>query len=401
MEMEAVGFWGAFFGCAALALVAALLAFTRSARRVAMTGALAALLSAAYALVFLGWVPVGDREILQRLQAITAIAAAAVLSVLLFMLLGVLRTHEATRRTQRIVAISAVAVAALAWLAPATRALELALGVCVLVTMAAFAAAGASARRGERTGRLALGAVACMCAGMAGLDWYAFHPRTTPWPVHAASAVGAIAYLVCIATAIGTRYAYLIEVSKVMTHGRNFDPVTSMPSYEAGQPMGESFAGADGRPRGIIVVSFSNLKMLEELHGRAAYNHALFVCASRLRRVALPGLELARLREDAFLLVMRQPRDAQQVIEHARRILRRLARPVMLGTSREITALEASQAMWQASLGIGVLLDMPGADPAVSVAGARAMSRTAWSYASRMAWYDEADGAIAELPATG
>jgi GGDEF domain-containing protein len=401
MEMEAVGFWGAFLGCAALALVAALLAFTRSARRVALTGALAALLSAVYTLVFLGWVPVGDHETLQRLQAITAIATAAVLAVLLFMLLGIFRTRETTRRTRRIVTALAAIAAALTWPVPATRALELAVGVCILVTMAAFAAAGASARRGERTGWLSLGALACMCVGMAGLDWYAFHPDATPWPVHAASAVGAIAYLICIATAIGMRYAYLIEVSKVMTHGRNFDPVTSMPSYEAGQPIAEPFAGAEDRPCGIIVVSISNLKMLEELHGRAAYNHALFVCASRLRRLALPGTELARLREDAFLLVVRHPRDAQQMIGHSRHILQRLARPVMLGTSREITSLEASQAMWQASLGIGVLLDTPAADPAVTVAGARAMSRTAWSYASRMAWYDEADGAIAELPVTG
>jgi hypothetical protein len=30
---------------------------------------------------------------------------------------------------------------------------------------------------------------------------------------------------------------------------------------------------------------------------------------------------------------------------------------------------------------------------------ARAMSRTAWSYSSRVAWHDQASGRIAELPA--
>jgi hypothetical protein len=50
---------------------------------------------------------------------------------------------------------------------------------------------------------------------------------------------------------------------------------------------------------------------------------------------------------------------------------------------------------------VGVLVDTPGAEPAITVAGARAMSRTAWSFPSRMAWYDEAAGSIAELPATG
>jgi len=37
----------------------------------------------------------------------------------------------------------------------------------------------------------------------------------------------------------------------------------------------------------------------------------------------------------------------------------------------------------------------------VALAGARAMSRTAWGFPSRMAWYDEASSEIAELPATG
>jgi GGDEF domain-containing protein len=210
-----------------------------------------------------------------------------------------------------------------------------------------------------------------------------------------------IVYLMCIAVAMWSRYAYLIEVSRVMTHGRNFDPVTSMPSYEAGQPMAEPFTGVEGRACGIIVVSISNLTMLEELHGRAAYNHALFVCASRLRRMALPGAELVRLREDAFVLVMRVPRDAAQVVDCARNVMQRLSRPVTLGMSREITALEESRATWEPSLGIGVLLDEPGADPSLTVAGARAVSRTAWSYPSRMAWFDEAAGTVNELPAAG
>lgn len=401
MQLEAVGFWGAFFGCAAIALVAALLAFTRSARRVAFTGALAAATSAAYTLVFLGWVPFADREALQRLQALTAIASAAVLALLLFMLLGTFRRRETARRIQAVVGVLALAAAVLSHLMPPEEALRLAVVICIVITIAAFFAGGLSARRGERTGWLVVAALICMCVGMAGVDWYAFHPHSTPWPVHAAAAVGAIAYLVCIGTAIGIRYAYLIEVSKVMTHGPQFDPVTSMPSYESGQAMNALFDRFEREPCGLLVVSISNLKMLEELHGRAAYNHALFVCASRLRRMALPGADLARLREDAFLLVIRLPRDVERLIEHARLVMQRLARPVTLGTSREITALEESGAVWQPSLGIGVLLDEPGADPAVTVAGARAMSRTAWSYPSRMAWYDEAAGEIAELPATG
>jgi len=37
--------------------------------------------------------------------------------------------------------------------------------------------------------------------------------------------------------------------------------------------------------------------------------------------------------------------------------------------------------------------------PSAAVKMARAMARTAWSYASRVAWHDQASGEIAELPA--
>jgi hypothetical protein len=40
----------------------------------------------------------------------------------------------------------------------------------------------------------------------------------------------------------------------------------------------------------------------------------------------------------------------------------------------------------------------PGMRPGVAIAGARAMSRTAWSYASRVAWYDAGSRQITELP---
>ncbi|MDB4906878.1 MAG: hypothetical protein JWO05_1662 [Gemmatimonadetes bacterium] len=398
MNMLAVGFWGAFFGAAGLCLVAALLAFTGSARRVAITGALAALLSAAYALVFLGWIPVSDVALLRRLQALTAIATAAVLALLLFALLGTFREREARRRVRLVVAVLAAVAFAAAWLLPAADALELAVLIDVAVALSAMGVSVTSASRGERAGWLALAALPCVCVGVAVLAWYAFHPENTPWQLHALSAIGGIAYLLCIATAMWIRYAYLIEVSKVMTHGPNFDPVTSMPAYETGRPPGDAFAPAEGRPNGVIVVSISNLKMLEELHGRAAYNHALFVCASRLRRMALPGAELSRLPEDGFLLLLRNPPDPNQMVKYARLVFQRLSRGVALGITRDITALEASRDTWEASVGVGLLIAASGEAFELAIAGARAMSRTAWGYPSRMAWYDEASQQIAELP---
>jgi hypothetical protein len=397
MQAIAIGFWGAFFGCAALSLVGALLAFTRSARRVALTGSLAAMLSAGYALVFLGWIPVDDVALLHRLQATMAIASSAVLAVLLFMLLGTFRQRAAVATARRVVAVLAAVAFVLAWSTPLPRALEMAVGVCSALALAGVVAAVASARRGERTGWLALGALGFLAIGMSCLDWYAFHPGSTPWGVHATSAVCGMAYLVFIAVAMWTRYAYLIEVSKVMTHGPDYDPITSMPAYELGSAV-EQAAGPERRACGIIVATIGNLALLDELQGRAAHNHALFVCASRLRRLALPGAELRRLREDGFLIVFRHAPDAQQLVDEARLIMRRLSRPVMLGTSRDITALEASGAAWQARVGLGMLVEASDAQLEIAIAGARAMSRTALGFASGMAWYDEAAGGIAELP---
>lgn len=399
MDMLAAGFWGAFFGSAALSLTGALLAFMRSARRIAVTGALSAALSAAYALLFLGWVPFRDRELLQRWQGLTAIASAAVLCVLLFLLLGTFRRRETLVRAEVAISVAATAAALVAWFAAPQRALEIGMGTAVVVAIVTIAASVASARRGERTGWLALAALLFVCAGMLCVDWYALYPQSTPWQVHALSAVCGMAFLVCIATAMWSRYAYLIEVRHAMRQSPTFDPVTRMPTYEVGRPASEAFPAFDGKPCAIIVVSIANLKLLEELHGRAAYNHALFACALRLRRLTLAGVDEAHVRDDAFVLLFRHPPEVEQLIERARQMVQRLSRPVVLGTSREMRALDASSDLWEAQVGLGLAMEREGAQLDVAIAGARAMSRSAWSYPSRMAWYDEAAEGISELPA--
>jgi GGDEF domain-containing protein len=400
MDKLVVGLWGAFFGVASLALGAALLAFTRSVRRVALSGALAAALSALYALVFLGWVPMEDGDALLRVQAHLAAACAAILGLLLLSLLGLLRVGAVAVRSGGAMAVLTAVVLGTGWLLPADEALGLATAMEVLIISIALVASVGSALRGARTGWLAVAGVACMSVAVAGLSSLALAPESTPWGVQAASALAATIYVACMALAMWGRYAYLIEVRKVMVHGPNFDPVTRLPSHaETGVLVGEAFDRGDGRPVGVMAVSISNLHALEQLHGRAAYNHGLFVCASRLRRAVPPGVELGRLREDAFLLVMRKPRNAQQLIELAHLLARRLAKPVALGISRDMAQLENSRTEWVADVGVGLMLARPGMRPPVAVAGARAMSRTAWSYPGRVAWYDEYERQIAELPA--
>jgi GGDEF domain-containing protein len=188
----------------------------------------------------------------------------------------------------------------------------------------------------------------------------------------------------------------------VMAHGPSYDPVTRMRSHaETGQMVGAAFfRHEDGaKPVGVIVVSLGNLYTLENLHGRGAVNHALFICASRLRRLMPVSVEMGRLSEDGFLLLLRN-QDAQMLVQLARQVAQRLMRPVSLSTSRETSSLETGGTEWVADAGVGVLQAMPQVRPASAVAMARAMSRTAWSYASRVAWYDHDAGQIAELPAT-
>jgi hypothetical protein len=76
--------------------------------------------------------------------------------------------------------------------------------------------------------------------------------------------------------------------------------------------------------------------------------------------------------------------------------LRRLTRPVRLGTTHSDP--ESSEAMWEPNVGVGVLVEAGATPLDLVIAGARATSRTAWSYPSRMAFYDEAEGEISELP---
>ncbi|WP_427912301.1 GGDEF domain-containing protein [Ramlibacter sp. MMS24-I3-19] len=400
MHTVAVAFWGAFFGTVSLLLVVALIAFSRSARRVAATGSLSALMSGLYVLVFLGWVPVADPEVLMRLQAHMAAVCAAVLGLFLLWTVGELRDPRRAAHANAVMAALLVTVLVAGWALPPTGALALSTGMEAVVVAICLAASFGSALRGAQFGWAALGGLLCMSVTVAGLTRYAFEPEQVDWPLHAATALAAIAYVTTIAGALWMRYSFLIALRDAMKHGPTFDPVTRLRSrVETDAMVGDAFLqAARDRPLGVVVVSIANLMALEQLHGRSAYNHALFICASRLRRLVPPGAELGRLGEDAFLLLLRNPSGGHQMGDLAHLLAQRLARPVSLGTSRDMKELEDRRTEWVADIGVGVLIAMPDMRPPVAVAGARAMSRTAWSYVSRVAWYDETSRQITELP---
>lgn len=399
MDLLAAGFWGAFFGTAALMLVVSLAAFIRSHKRVALMAGLSAFVSAAFVVAYLGWLPVdGDAE--ARLLAHVAIVSAVALSLMFMTMLGVLRQRAwAARAYTALFGLGGLVIVA-GWMLDATQALALSsltafsMGAAMLVTAVRHAV------RGDRLAWAGVSCVVFMLGAVAGLSWIALDPRV-PWPVHAASAVAGMAYLTAMAAALWLRYSYLLELSEVMAHGPNYDPITRMRSHsDMGQMVGDVFLNREGgvRPVGVIAVCIANLYALENLHGRAAANHALFICAGRLRRVAPAHVDMGRLGEDGFLLLLRHPPDIERMAALARQIRERLARPVMLGTSADLAGLEASNTAWEAEVGVGILATTTQVRPSHAVSTVRAMARTAWSYPSRLASYDQLAGQIAELP---
>jgi len=165
-----------------------------------------------------------------------------------------------------------------------------------------------------------------------------------------------------------------------MAMGPSYDPVTRMRSHtETGQMVGDIFRrrrdepagpdaaravdagnGAEGRvggvppaphrsgPQvGVMVVSIGNLYTLERLHGMAAVNHALFVCAGRLRRSVPAYVETGRFSGDGFVLLLRDCNDSGQLIRLAHLVEKRLSKSVVLNTS-----LDAARREFREELGV-------------------------------------------------
>jgi len=399
MNNFSAAFWGAYFGAVALMLAASLAAFVRSLQRVALMAALSALASGLFVVAYLGWLPV-DGAARYRVQAHVGVAVTVLLGLMLLSLLGLLRRREAAQRAYALMSTGAAATLGVGWLIKPLESLVLACLLALGVGLVNLGVAIRSAARGDRLARVAVAGVAVMLVATAGLSWIAVQGGAT-WPLHAVSAVAAVIYLTTMATALWSRYSYLLELSQVMAHGPSYDPVTRMRSHlETGHLVGDMFFGRDtaGTPLGVVAVTIANLRALERLHGRAACNHALFIFAGRLRRYVPAGVEMGRLGQDGFLLLLRDARDTRRLVQLARLVRERLARVVVLSTSRSPADLEAGRTEWVAEVGVGLLAADAQARPSQAVAAARAMSLTAWSYPSRLAWLGPA-GEVAELPA--
>jgi GGDEF domain-containing protein len=402
MNTLSAGFWGCYFGTTALMLAGSVLAFSRSLHRISVNAALSALASSFFVVAFLGWLPIDDADLLARFLAHVATLCAGVLAYLLFGMMGVLKSPDLKRRAVLALGLASLAVLALGWMLTPHESLGLSAAMSTLLGLFAFLVCLRSALRGDRLAWAAVAGVGCMLIAMTGLSWIALDRAGAPWQVHAASAIAATCYLATMASVLWARYSYLIELHQVMVYGPSYDPVTRMRSHaETGQLVGQMFKSFRDQPAplGLIVLTIANLYALEKLYGPAAVNHGLFVCAGRLRR-AVPGyVEMGRLGNDGFLLLMRNCTESGRLIRLAHLVASRLARSVVLNTSKDVSRLETENTRWVAEIGVGVMIvSHPDARGSSAIAMGRRMSRTAMSYASRIAWYDYPSGEIVELP---
>jgi GGDEF domain-containing protein len=400
MQAIAAGFWGAFFGTAALMLGVSLNVFIRTRRRVALIAGLSAVVCAAFVAAYLAWLPrEGARE--TRVLAHVVALSAAALAPMLLSLLGILRQGRTAVRVVVGCVVLALLLIAAGWLMQPAQALMLNWAVAITVAAVMLVLAIRRARGGNRIAHATVAGLALMLAGLAGLSCLAVY-RAASWPMHAVTALSGMGYLSVMAAVAWARYSYLLELSEVMAHGPNYDPVTRMRSHsETGQMVGDLFfhRDAEARPVGVVAVCIANLYALENLHGRAAFNHALFICAGRLRRCVPETVEMGRLGEDGFLLLTRSMDDMRSLGQLARQIRDRLSRPVSLSIGGDPGRIGTSGTAWVADVGIGLLATSTKVRPAQAVATVRAMARTAWSYPARVAVFDSDAGQIAELPA--
>jgi len=402
MDKYAIGFWGCYFGSAGLMLAGSVFAYIRSLRRIAVNAATSALASTFFVVAFLGGLPISDAATLDRFLAHVAAVVSALLAYLLFSILGILRNPRSQQRALTLLAALALLVIAVGWAISAQQALALSLAAAAFLGFVALGFSLRNALRGDRLAWVAVSGVLFMLVAIVGLSWVALDRAHVPWQAHAVSALAGTAYLATMASVLWTRYSYLIELNRVMAHGPSYDPVTRMRSNsETNNLVSAAFRHYRDQPvpMGVIVVTIANLYVLEKLYGLAAVNHALFVCAGRLRRIVPAHVEMGRLGEDGFLLLMRNCHDSGDVIQLAHRVQAALSRSVVLNTSLDAGTAAHHQTPWVAEVGVGVLrVSKTDARAASAVGMGRGMSRAALGYASRIAWFDETSGEIVDMP---
>ena len=383
-------------------LAGAALAYYKSLKGISITAAGATIASAVFTLVSLGWISFSDAESDARLLAGLSCGIASFLAYLLLAMLGSLRQRQAKRAAIGVLAVFAAGAMLTGFLLPANQAQTFGVTSASVLALAGLVLSVRNALRGDRLAWMVVVGVGSMAVAIFGLGWIATDGQKAPWPVHIVSAMAATTYVVAMGAALWLRYAYLVELNRVMAIGPSYDPVTRLRSHsETSSMVTEVFKRYrdDPAPLGLIIVSIANLGSLEKLYGLAAVNHALFVSAGRLRRVVPQQVDMGRLGNESFLLLLRNCRDSVALVDLARTVQACLSRPLSLNTGLAHAGIESGQTRWQAEAGTGVVrIYKSDARATSAVALGRGLSRTAWSYPSRVAWYDEGSGEIVGMP---
>jgi GGDEF domain-containing protein len=394
--------WGCFFGMTVIILMGSAVAYRRGLKRVSLNAALIAFFSAIYVVIFLGGLDVGGPDRLARFLAHLTLLVAGFLTYQLLITLSLLRELADRQWAAYALAGLCAVILGLGWSLEPLQALAVSSAVSCLLAAFALVTSLRRALMGERLAWVAVASVFCILVSLAGFAWIALNREQALLPVQVVTAVAATLYVASLAHVIWTRYAYLIELHEIMAHGPGYDPVTRMRSHlETGQMVSHMFKDFRDKPApmGIVVLTIANLYALEQLHGAAAVNNAFFVCAGRLRRWVPRQVEMGRLGADGFLLIMQNCTDSHRIIDMARAIELRLRRSVTLNTSREVSQLGTGSNLWVAEIGVGVLkVADPNMRGSEAIAMGRRMSRTAVSYASRIAWFDQVSAEAVELP---
>ena len=401
MEQFSIGFWGCYFGSVVLILTGSIFAFIRKLHLIAFNTVLSAIASGFFVIAFLGMLPIDEGDNLARFLAHVASLVSALLTYLLLSFVNV--SSQRKSRLWTITGLSALTatVMAIGWLIPPLNSLALSTSVACALGVAALCLAVRNALRGERNAWALVLSIFCMLVALIGLSWIALDRLDAPWQVHVISAIAGTIYMVTIASVLWTRYSYLIELRQAMVQGPSYDPVTRMRSHsETGNMVGTAFKNYrnDAAPMGVIVISIANLYVLEKLYGLSVMNHALFVCAGRLRRTVPAHVEMGRLADDGFLLLVKDCDRKAPLILLAREVQAILSKTMALSMSQE-GGSGRQENLWAAEVGAGVLkVSRTDARAATAVAIGRGMSRTAWTYPSRVTWYDDKKGEIIGVP---
>ena len=403
IENLAIGLWGFFYGSCFLVLCGAAYVCWQSMPRIGLNAGMSALGPAFAVTVFLGGLPIDERSTLLRLLAHLTALVGSLLVYQLLNVLGALQTARRRNAAKTLFFVLAVLSIGISWTLTPPAALVLCGVMVLLLAVFAWVVSVSKALSGDRQAWVVVIAVLVVAVAYTCLTFGVLHPKRWTWQIQAIAAAASAVYMLALAGINCMRYAYLLERKKAMQYGPAYDPITRMRSRsETGQMARDIFSNpaTQTEPLGVIVLTIANLYALEKLHGVAAVNSALFLIASRLKRSLPVRVEIGRLGFDGFLLIMRNCTDSGRLVRLAHELNRRLHIAAIINTNPDAQQLETAHTEWQAQIGIGVLhvknLETSSLD---AINMGRNISRTAVSYASKVAWFDHASGEITELPA--